>query len=319
MTDHTMRRLPRRAALAAGLTVLTLAASPLAGCRTNGGASGGGAANGSVAGAADGLAKVAGGGCPAAGTRTGGLLPKLGEEDYTSIENPCLPYTDLVSEVTGRIVPGQRAQAGQFLDHLGRFADRLGQVNDAVECAYRTDRLAVRIYQSRRDSWAVGVVAVVRGRLGAVADTTACFLIQQIPLLGLATQGDGPRRDAPAYCFDTTHQRRGGEDYTIMWIGSSSLTCRGLQEGLVPGDGRLVAVAARTGASLRSGPGTSARALRQVPGGTLGRMTCYRRGEAVDGEDAWARATVLGDTGWIAAAYLDSSLPIRSAPVCSDG
>ncbi|MEE6262582.1 SH3 domain-containing protein [Plantactinospora sonchi] len=316
MTDHNVKKLRRRAGLAAGLTVLALAAGLLTGCRTNGGAASGGAEN--RPGTADGLAKIAGGGCPPAGTRSGGLLPKLDEGSYTSIENPCLPYVDLVSEVTQRIVPGQRPRVDQFLDNLGRFADRLGQVNDAVQCAYQTDRLAVRIYQSRRDSWAVGVVAVVRGRLGAVADTTACFLIKQIPLLDLATQGIGPDQDNPAYCFDTSHQRRNGEDYTIMWIGSSALTCRGLQDGLVPGDGRLVAVKARPDVSLRAGPSTGDQVLRRVPDGTLGRVTCYRTGEAVMDDDVWARTTVLGDTGWIAAAYLDSALPIRGTGLCPD-
>lgn len=312
-----MRKHRRRAGLAAGLTVLALAAGFLTGCRTNGGAASGGAEN--RPGPANGLAKIAGGGCPAAGTRTGGLLPKLDDESYTSVENPCLAYVDLVSEVTQRIVPGQRPRVEPFLDNLGRFADRLGQVNDAVECAYQTDRLAVRIYQSRRDSWAVGVVAVVRGRLGAVADTTACFLIKQIPLLDLAIQGIGLEQDSPAYCFDTSHQRRGGEDYTIMWIGSSALTCRGLQDGLVPGEGRLVAVKARPSVSLRAGPSTDEQVLRKVPDGTLGRVACYRTGEAVKDDDAWARTTVLGETGWIAAAYLDSALPIRGTGVCADG
>ncbi|MGC5284762.1 hypothetical protein [Micromonospora sp. DT231] len=316
MTDHNVRKLPRRAGLAAGLTVLALAAGLLTGCRPNGGAAGGGAEN--RPGTANGLAKVAGGGCPPAGTRSGGLLPKLDEKNYTSIENPCLPHVDLVSEVTQRIVPGQRPRVGQFLDNVGRFADRLGQVNDAVQCAYETDRLAVRIYQSRRDSWAVGVVAVLRGRLGAVADTTACFLIKQIPLLDLATRGNGPEQDKPAYCFDTSHQRRDGEDYTIMWIGSSANTCRGLQDGLVPGDGRLVAVKAHPDVSMRTGPSTSDRVLRTVPDGTLGRVTCHRTGEAVKGDDVWARTTVLGDTGWIAAAHLDSALPIRGTRLCPD-
>jgi hypothetical protein len=317
MTDHNVKKLRRRARLAAGLTVLALAAGLLTACRTKGGAASSGAEN--RPGTADGLAKIAGGGgCPPAGTRSGGLLPKLDEGSYTSIENPCLPYVDLVSEVTQRIVPGQRPQVNQFLDNLGRFADRLGQVNDAVECAYQTDRLAVRIYQSRRNSWAVGVVAVLRGRVGAVADTAACFLIKQIPLLDLATQGIGPDQDTPSYCFDTSHQRRADEDYTIMWIGSSALTCGGLQDGLVPGDGRLVAVKARPDVSLRAGPSTGDRVLRKVPDGTLGRVTCYRLGEAVKGDEAWARTTVLGDTGWIAATYLDSALPIRSTGLCPD-
>ncbi|MEU7928301.1 hypothetical protein [Micromonospora sp. NPDC049107] len=317
MTDHTVKKRHRRAGLAAGLAVLALAAGLLTACRTNGGAASSGAEN--RPGTADGLAKIAGGGgCPPAGTRSGGLLPQLDEASYASVENPCLPYVDLVSEVTQRIVPGQRPRVDQFLDNLGRFADRLGQVNDAVQCAYQTDRLAVRIYQSRRDSWAVGVVAVVRGRLGAVADTAACFLIKQIPLLNLATQGIGPDQDSPAYCFDTSHQRRAGEDYTIMWIGSSALTCRGLQDGLVPGEGRLVAVKARPDASLRAGPSTGDRVLRKVPDGTLGRVTCYRTGEAVKGDSAWARTTVLGDTGWIAAAYLDSAQPVRATGLCPD-
>ncbi|MEK8103885.1 CHAT domain-containing protein [Micromonospora sp. M12] len=86
MTDHNVRKRRRRASLAAGLTVLALTAGLLVGCRKNGDAASGGAEN--RPGTANGLAKIAGGGCPAAGTRSGGLLPKLDEESFTSIENP---------------------------------------------------------------------------------------------------------------------------------------------------------------------------------------------------------------------------------------
>jgi hypothetical protein len=204
-----------------------------------------------------------------------------------------------------------------FLHNLGRFTDRLGQINGVAQCAYSTDRLAVRIYQSRQNPWAIGVAGVVRGRVGAVAATAVCYLLQQIPLLGLAVQGIGPEQDRPTFCFGTGHDRRGGQDYALVWIGSSTMVCDGLQNGMVHGEGRLAAVKAASTVALRSGPSTGDAVLHRLPDGTLGRVTCVASGEDVHGDSLWARTDILGETGWIAGAYLDSPLPLITEDRCA--
>ncbi|WP_203855243.1 SH3 domain-containing protein [Plantactinospora mayteni] len=262
------------------------------------------------------------GACPKAGRLTGARLPTFDSDRYVTVDNPCIPYAGLVSEVIGMIPAAERTGAGratEFVGRLDRFVNRLSVVNDVAECAYRTDRLAVRIHQSRQDRWAVGITAVVRGRLGAVAETTACALIQQIASLGLGVRDDGPERDSPAFCFNTSRDRRSGEDYTVMWIGSSSKVCRQLNEQLVPGDGHLVVIEAEPDVALRSGPSQDDEVLRRVPDGTLGRVGCYRTGEPTDGTELWGRVEILGETGFVSAAYLDDPLLLGRPEECPGG
>ncbi|MGN9812834.1 hypothetical protein ACTMSW_26215 [Micromonospora sp. BQ11] len=255
------------------------------------------------------------GGCPEPGARTGAVLPAV--DGYRAIDNPCLAFLDLATQVTALVPPGaDRRQAATFIGNVGRFADRLGQVNDVAECAYQTDRLAVRIYHSRENRWSVGLAAVVRGRLGAVADTALCFLIEQAAILGLRIRGAAPDADQASYCFNTTRQRRGGEDYTIIWMGSSIRICNEFQDRFVPGDGRLVAVQAKPTVALRRGPSTSDQAIRRVPDGTLGRAICGTTGESVNGYDLWIRTDIVGDRGYIAVAHLDSALPLGGLDEC---
>lgn len=262
-----------------------------------------------------GAVPLAVGGCPEPGARTGALLPTV--DGYRTIDNPCLAFLDLASQVTALVPPGdERRRAATFLDNVGRFADRLGQVNDVAECAYQTDRLAVRIYHNRENKWSIGLTAVVRGRLGAVADTALCFLIEQAAVLGLGVRGVAPEADQPSYCFNTTRQRRGGDDYTIVWMGSSTRICDEFQDQFVPGDGELVAVQANPTVALRAGPSTSDRMIRRVPDGTLGRAICHRTGAPVNGYDMWIRTEIVGDQGYIAAAHLDSAIPLGALDEC---
>ncbi|GIG88639.1 SH3 domain-containing protein [Plantactinospora endophytica] len=262
------------------------------------------------------------GACPKAGKLTGARLPKFDSDRYVTVENPCLPHAGLVGQVISMIPAAERTGAGratEFVGRLDRFVNRLSVVNDVAECAYRRDRLAMRIFQSRQDRWAVGIAAVVRGRLGAAAEVTACALIQQIASLGLGVRGDGPERDSPTFCFNTARDRRSGEDFTVIWIGSSTLVCRQLQDQLVPGDGRLVAVEAEPDVALRSGPSRGDPVLRRVPDGTLGRVSCYRTGEPTDGTDLWGRVDILGETGFVSAAHLDDPLLLGRPAECPGG
>jgi hypothetical protein len=292
------------------LAVTTVLTVVLAGCQPSGGSGGDSAGGQAAAGAQNPAAATTQNepGCARSGPLTGVLLPDFGTGVYRSTDNPCIPYTDLVGEVTGLIPAGERTGTRLFLDQVGGLADRLGQVSDVAECAYSTDRLAVRIYQSRKDAWAVGMAAVVRGRVGAVAATARCYLIKQVPLLGLILNNGGEERDhlATRPCFSTGSATRDGQHYTLMWLGSSDHMCRDLQNAMVHGRGRLAAVDQDVTAALRSGPSTGDALVREVAPGTLGRVTCVVKGEPVDGDDVWARTDILGSTGYISAAHLDS-------------
>jgi hypothetical protein len=285
----------------AGLMVLFVAGTALAGCKDLSGGTDPPAAQARGTGT---TAPTKAGACPPAGKLTGSVLPSLDAHAYTTVENPCLAYVGLADQVLGMIPashPGR--DIDEFVDSLGRFTNRLSQVNDVAECGYETDRLAVRIYQSKKNRWAVGVVAVIRGRLGAVADTAVCFLLKQIPLLDVSLRNGGPGEDHAAFCFDTGRDTRNDEGYTVVWMGSSIIMCNTLQDRLVPGGGRLVAVKDGAGAVLRSGPSASDRTVRPVAPGTLGRATCYRA--VSDSSEVWVRAEFLGSTGFVPADSLD--------------
>jgi hypothetical protein len=260
------------------------------------------------------------GACQQAGAKTGALLPTFNADEYTTVTNPCIPYVGLSSEVLGMIPVAERTGTGravEFVGKLDRFTNRLSVVNDVAECAYQTDRLAVGIYQSHRNPWAVGVTAVIRGRLGAVAQTALCALLQQIPLLGLSFNAIAPDADTPDFCFNTATDKQGGEDYTVVWIGSSTAICRELQNQLVPGQGELVGIKAKPDVALRAGPSTGDRVVRRVPDGTLGRMSCYVTGEPAGGSTVWARTEFVGQTGYVAAAYLDTAFPMPHGKECT--
>ncbi|MEE4545001.1 hypothetical protein V2S66_23920 [Streptomyces sp. V4-01] len=172
-------------------------------------------------------------------------------------------------------------------------------------------------YQSREHPWALGVAAVVRGRVGAVAAVAGCCLIAQVPLLGDALREGGQDRDALATppCFGTASASRGGQGYSLLWLGSSVNVCRGLQDGMVGGSGRLAAVDAGATAALRSGPSTGDQVLRDVPPGTLGRVDCVTADGPADGDELWAHADILGSTGYLAAARLDDGAAVGGAGV----
>ena len=301
---HRLRR------VLAGCTLLVVAATVLTGCRrreTTHAAVGAGGTDPDHGGS---------GACAQAGALTGAVLPSL-ERGAFVVEDPRRTLVELVDQVVGLIPAHPGIDVDEFVG-ADRCADRLSQLNDVVECGYETDRLAVRIFQSRQDGWAVGVAAVIRGRLGAVADVAACFLLKQIPLFGLITPGQGilPSQDQPAFCFDTGRDKRDDEDYTVMWIGSSVNVCAALQDQLVPGQGRRSGQR-QPGRRPARGP-VAERPDLGVPAGTMGRVTCHLTGQPVGGDDVWARTEVLGSTGYISAHYLTSDLALGDTDACQE-
>ncbi len=175
-----------------------------------------------------------GNGCAQPGSLTRSLLPDLsGDQIRTVAEDPCLKFAQLADRVLSIVPASQRSnlQGGEtsFLPKLTQFANRVIAVNDAAECAYKTDRLAIGIYQHQNYLWSVGVVAVIRGDLPAtVLDVGACLLMEKLtPLSGdrLRSAASGPQ---PAVCADHNTVSRGNQKYTLMWLGSSDRMCNQL-------------------------------------------------------------------------------------------
>ncbi len=318
--------------IVACLVTLVLAGALVSGCKSIGG-SGGSSNNGGIGGTGGGVGGLGGanpvakvsttsakGGCAQAGPLTSGELAGLSVEGYSIIDNPCIPAVGLIDQVLDLIPadPQQEEKVAQNVsllrDNLGRFVNRLSQLDSVVSCAYTTDRLAVRVYHNTHAAWSVGAVAVIRGRVGAVADTVACYLISQIPLIGPFFQGVGPESDTPDFCFDTVGDKRDGQDYTIAWISDSSVLCRTFQNRLVPGHGSLVAVRANPNVALRSGPSRTDSLIRRLPDGTIGRVSCYATGESVNGDNLWARVNILGNIGFVVDAYLTNNNPTPPTP-----
>src|ERR1051326_7681576 len=166
-----MRRLLRLSAILVVMALLTAA------CQSKGDSHGGGkAGHKSEAGPKAGIANTGkkDAGCRNPGTRTAALLPKFDSSalQVDSDLNPCLPSTKLLGTVLDKLSSTDRERAGsEFLGKAGVFTKRLDSLADVQECAYQTDRLALGVYHHRDYPWSIGVVAVVRGGLGAVVDT----------------------------------------------------------------------------------------------------------------------------------------------------
>ncbi|MFL6110798.1 MAG: hypothetical protein ACJ786_05545 [Catenulispora sp.] len=249
-------------------------------------------------------------GCRNPGPRTAALLPKFDSSplQVDSDLNPCLPSTKLVGTVLDKLSGAEKERAGsEFLGKVGVFTKRLDTLADVQECAYQTDRLALGVYHHRDYAWSIGVVAVVRGGLGAVADTAQCYLLKMIESLNPVSQ-TFDQAPSPSPCFTTIRAKHDGEAYTIMWIGSSDVMCGTFTTTyvpMVPGAGPFTTVTADPTVAVRKGPGTGTGLVTRVPFGTIGRAVCSAHGTPVNSDDVWIRAVVNDSTGYIARAYLD--------------
>ncbi|GEM_PF-2895045 len=286
-------------------SVVLLVAFGTAGCRAGDppGAGGSGGAGGSS------------GACRQAGPLTRDLLPTFGAAETTTKQNPCFGFADLVSQATGLIPVGDRSSVDDFIRGVDTLVKRVAALADVVQCGYETDRLAIAIYQNHATLWSVGVVAVVRGDLGAALDTSVCFLRKQLSPPGSdASYVSGPAGPQPTFCFDAVSRTRGGERYTVMWVGSSDFMCwdltNQLDSGRPEGDGITSTVKAVPDVAVRSGPSTRTALVGRADTGEVGEVSCYRRGETVSGRrgtsDLWDLTTVNGMTGFIADVWLDT-------------
>ncbi|GIH44851.1 hypothetical protein [Microbispora rosea] len=102
----------------------------------------------------------------------------------------------------------------------------MNAVNDAAECAYETDHLAIGVYHHDATPWSIGMVAVVRGDLDALVDSGVCWLLRRLPFD--VSTGFAPDEFRPYFCADAVTRRSNGYRFTILWIGSSNVMCGSL-------------------------------------------------------------------------------------------
>lgn len=157
------------------------------------------------------------------------------EATIEQLKNPCPPLAGLFGLVND-VIPvsdAANAQVDKFVKNVRGTADRFLTLVDLTKCAYETDRLAVGVYQHHDTRWSVGVVVVVRGHLGAVADVVACYVEGQIAS-GLRDifKSEG-NRPAPQFCAMAGAPQKHGEAYTVVVLGSSNWMCAAL--GRTPG------------------------------------------------------------------------------------
>ncbi|MBO3747223.1 hypothetical protein J5X84_14185 [Streptosporangiaceae bacterium NEAU-GS5] len=164
--------------------------------------------------------------CPAPGPITRSQLPAL-DGAARIMENPCLSVAGMVDNVLG-FVPDEMLEGEQEIKRFSRglktFVGRVTVVNDAVECAYKTDHLAVAVYQDPKYSWSLGMVAVVRGDVDALVHTAACLLEEQVPFLSDVSLRDvGPPH--PRFCADAVSRDSQGYSFKVLWVASSDTMC----------------------------------------------------------------------------------------------
>jgi hypothetical protein len=253
-------------------------------------------------------------GCVDAGPRTRDFLPQF-PGDVRTIVNPCLGLSDLTGVIIDLIPDAQRNTVRPFIAGIKGLVDKVLAINALAECGYRTDRLALGIYQDRATPWSVGVVAVTRGRVDAVLETSKCFLLDQIPFApGIKVRSTGPVQAQPKYCAQTQRRFRAGQDYTVRWLGSSDVMCANLGVQLTPGAaagrGVTATVKASPSVTVRAGTSTRSRAIRREPAGQTVVVTCYRTGQTVSGRrgasNRWYKLQTDGGDQFISGIWLDT-------------
>ncbi|MFC4015274.1 hypothetical protein ACFOY2_49240 [Nonomuraea purpurea] len=167
--------------------------------------------------------------CPEAGPITRSLLPS--PEGVARIAtNPCLGVNDFLGLVLDGIPEKEMAgkeELRKFRSGLTTFAKQVVLVADAVDCAYENDHLAVSVYQDPRFGWSLGVVAVVRGDVEALAEDAICLLTKQVPFIpDVGVRAEGP--PTPTFCADTVLREAQGYQFRVVWLASSDRMCRSL-------------------------------------------------------------------------------------------
>ncbi|MEV1200785.1 hypothetical protein [Microbispora rosea] len=166
--------------------------------------------------------------CPAPGPITRSQLPAFPPADGVSAitQNPCISIAGLADDALGFIPEGGSEEFKRFRGGLERFISRVNAVNDAAECAYETDHLAIGVYHHDATPWSIGMVAVVRGDLDALVDSGVCWLLRRLPFD--VSTGFAPDEFRPYFCADAVTRRSNGYRFTILWIGSSNVMCGSL-------------------------------------------------------------------------------------------
>jgi hypothetical protein len=300
----------------AHVVVAALALSLVAGCDTFGGSSGSDApaqAGGGPGpgGGSGGGSNGGSGGCREAGPLTRDFLAQFPARGTRTITNPCLEFPELVEQVTGLVPSSDRSKAAQLVTGLRDIAGRIGTIGDVAACGYETDRLALEIYQDRKFQWSIGVVAVIRGDVGALVDTAKCFLRKQLPF-DPRPQVIAPEEPQPDFCLEGRVRDRGGERYTVLWLGSSDFMCGDLEGQLRSGrerdGGYSATVKASPDVAVRAKPGTQEKELRRAAGGEVMVVRCYLTGELVTGRrgesSKWFHVPL--DGGYVSGAWLDT-------------
>lgn len=176
-------------------------------------------------------------GCGQPGPQAGGLLPDFDTSDEREatvqpLENPCPPFTELISVVNAVIPDADKASRGvsDFIDGVRSLADHFLTAVDLVECGYETDGLAVGIYQHADYPWSVGVVVVVRPTVGAAVKVAECYLEKQFSYETPGGQPTGAERPGPGPEFCPL-SGSGDGGYVVVALGSSNWMCDALRGG----------------------------------------------------------------------------------------
>jgi hypothetical protein len=167
--------------------------------------------------------------CPKAGLITRELLPSLeGVERIAT--NPCLGVNGFLGLVLDAIPQEEmdaKRELRRFRTGLTSFAKQVVLVADAVDCAYENDHLAISVYQDPEYSWSLGVVAVVRGDVEALAEDAVCLLAKQVEFIpGFGVRAEGP--PTATFCADTVLREAQGHQFRVIWLASSDKMCRSL-------------------------------------------------------------------------------------------
>lgn len=171
--------------------------------------------------------------CPKAGPITRSLLPSPeGVERIAT--NPCLGvngFLGLVLDAIPKQEMADKVELRNFRTGLRTFAEQVVLVADAVDCAYENDHLAVSVYQDPEYDWSLGVVAVVRGDVEALAEDAICLLAKQVPFIpDFGVRAEGP--PTPKFCADSVLREAQGYQFRVVWLASSDRMCRSLSGSL---------------------------------------------------------------------------------------
>lgn len=171
--------------------------------------------------------------CPKAGPITRSLLPAPeGVEQIAT--NPCLGINGFLGMVLD-VIPEQDMASKKALQSFRTgvtvFAKQVVLVADAVECAYKNDHLAVAVFQDPEYAWSMGVVAVVRGDVEALAEDAICLLAEQVPFIpGVSIRAEG--EPVAEFCAESVLKEAQGYQFMVVWLADSNTMCRSLTNSI---------------------------------------------------------------------------------------